>query len=67
MGQGGANEVILVEYCAMLNLILKIHQDGVLDKLSLQEALLIDRAVKESLITEIPEEVHGIVLDEEVF
>ena len=51
----------------MLNLILKIHQDGVLDKLCLQEALLIDRAVKESLITEIPEEVHSIVLDEEVF
>ena len=50
----------------MLNLIFKVHQDGVLDELSLQETFLVDWAVKEALVAEIPEKVHRVILREEI-
>ena len=55
-----------MENCTVLHLVLKIHQDSILDKLGLQEALLVNRAVEESLIAEIPEEIHCIIFREEV-
>ena len=66
MGQTGANEEILMKNCAMLDLVFKIHQNGILDKLGLQEALFVNWTIEETLITEIPEKVHGIVFGEEV-
>ena len=50
----------------MLDLILEIHQYRILDKLRLQETLLVDGTVEEALIAEVPEEIHGVVLDEKV-
>ena len=56
-----------MENGAMLNLIVKIHKDGILDKLSLKEAFLVNWAVEDALEAQIPEEVVGIVFREEVF
>ena len=50
----------------MLDLILEIHQYRILDKLRLQETLLVDGTIEEALIAEVPEEIHGVVLDEKV-
>ena len=50
----------------MLYLVFKIHQNGILDKLGLQEALFVNWTIEETLITEIPEKVHGIVFGKEV-
>ena len=50
----------------VFNLILEIHQDGILDKLCLQEALLVNRTVKESLVTKIPEKVRCEIFHKEV-
>ena len=55
-----------MENCTVLDLVFKVHQDGILDKLGLQEALFINWTVKEALVAEIPEKVHGIVFGEEV-
>jgi hypothetical protein len=52
---------------AVFNLILKIHQDCVLHELSLKETLLVYWTIEEPLVAKIPEKVHGVVLDEEVF
>ena len=50
----------------MLDLVLEIHQYRILDKLRLQETLLVDGTIEEALIAEVPEEIHGVVLDEKV-
>ena len=55
-----------MENCTVLDLVFKIHQDGILDKLGLQEALLVNWTVKETLVAEIPEKVHRIVFSKEV-
>ena len=51
----------------VLHLVLEVHQNRILHELGLQETFLVDRAVKEALIAEIPEEICRIVLEEEVF
>ena len=51
----------------MLYLVLKVHQDGILDELGLQEAFFVDWAVKKALVAQIPEKVCREVLNEEVF
>ena len=66
MRQRGANEKVLMENCAMLDLILEIHQYRILHELCLQETLLVNGTVEEALIAEVPEEIHGVVFDEEV-
>ena len=50
----------------MLYLVFEVHQDCILHKLCLQKALLVDWAVEEALVAEVPEEVGSEVLDEEV-
>ena len=50
----------------VLNLILEIHQDGILDKLCLQEAFLVNRTIEESLVAEIPEKVRREILHKEM-
>lgn len=50
----------------MLHLILEVHQDGILDKLSLEETFLVDGAVEKALITEVPEEICCVVFSEEI-
>ena len=50
----------------MLNLIFKIHQNGVLDELSLEEAFLVDGAIEEPLVAQVPKEVHRVILREKV-
>ena len=66
MGQRRADEEIFVENRTVLNLIFEVHQNGVLNELRLQETFLIDWTVEESLVAQIPEEVHGVVLCEEI-
>ena len=51
---------------AVLDLVVEVHQDGVLDELGLEEALLVDGAVEDALEGEAPEEVGDVVLGEEV-
>lgn len=55
-----------MENCTVLDLVFEVHQDGILDKLGLQEALFVNWAVKETLVAEVPEKVHRIVFGEEV-
>ena len=50
----------------MLYLVFEVHQDCILYELRLQKALFVDWAVEEALVAEVPEEVGGEVLDEEV-
>lgn len=52
---------------AVLDLVLEIHQNRILHELRLQKALLVNRTVEEALVTQVPEEVHGVVFGEEVF
>jgi len=67
VGQRGANEEVLVENRAVLHLVFEVHQDGILDELCLKETFLVDRAVEEALVAEVPEEIHCVILGEEVF
>ena len=66
VGKGGANEVVLVEDGAVLDLVIEVHQDGVLHELGLQEALLVNGTVEYALERQAPEEVADVVLGEEV-
>ena len=51
----------------MLHLIFIVHQDGVLNELGLKETLFVNRAVEKALVTQVPKEIHRVVLGEEVF
>jgi hypothetical protein len=51
---------------AVLHLVFEVHQDGILDKLGLKETFLVDWAVEEALVAEVPEEIHCVILGEEV-
>ena len=64
--QRRADEVVLVEDGAVLDLVLEVHEDRILHELRLQETLLVDRAVEEALVAQVPEEVGREVLHEEV-
>lgn len=64
--QGRADEEILVENRTVLNLIFEVHQNGVLNELRLKETFLINWTVEEALVAQVPEEVHGVVLSEEI-
>ena len=55
-----------MENCAVLHLILEVHQNGILDELSLEETFLVDGAVEKALITEVPEEICCVVFSEEI-
>ena len=50
----------------MLHLIFVVHQNCILDKLSLQEAFLVNWAVKKALVAQVPKEVHRVIFSEEV-
>lgn len=67
MRQTWANEVIFVENSHMFYKIIKLSQQAVLNKFSLQKRALIDRTIEESLETDIPEEVSAVLFSEEVF
>ena len=56
-----------MENRTVLNLVFEIHQNSVLNELCLQETFLVNRAVEEALIAQVPEEVHRVVFSEEVF
>ena len=66
MGQARADKVVLVEDGNVFNLVFEVQQDGILDKLSLQERLLVNWTVKEALVAQIPKEIGRVVLQEEV-
>jgi len=55
-----------MENRTVLHLVFKIHQNGVLNELCLQETFLVNRAVEEALIAQVPEEVHRVVFSEEI-
>ena len=67
MRQTRANEVIFVEDSHMLYKIIKLSQQAILNKFSLQEGALINWTIEESLETDIPEEVSAVLFSEEVF
>ena len=50
----------------MLNLVLKVHQYRILNKLRLKKALLVNRAVEKALIAQIPKEVHCVIAHKKV-
>ena len=50
----------------MLDLIIKVHENRILDELSLQKAFLIDWTVEDALKGQVPEEVLDVVFGEEV-
>ena len=58
VGQRGADEVVLMENGTVLDLVFEVHEDCVLDELSLEETLLIDWTVEESLVAQVPEEIR---------
>ena len=66
MGQRGANEEVLVENRTVLHLVFEVHQDGILDELGLEETFLVNGAVEEALVAEVPEEIHCVILGEEI-
>ena len=51
----------------MLYKIIKLSQQAILNKFSLQKRALIDRTIEKSLETDIPEEVSAVLFGEEVF
>ena len=55
-----------MENCAMLDLIIEVHENGVLDELSLQKAFLIDWTVEDALEGQVPEEVLDVVFGKEI-
>ncbi len=67
MRQTWADEVIFVENSHMLYKIIKLSQQAILNKFSLQKRALIDRTIEKSLETDIPEEVSAVLFSEEVF
>jgi hypothetical protein len=52
--------------CDMLDRLLEIHQEAILDELSLQERLLVKRAVVKALEADVPEVVLSDLTREEV-
>ena len=66
MWERRAYKVVFVENCAMLDLIIEIHEDSVLYELRLQEALLVNWTVEDALEAQIPEEVLNVVFGKEV-
>ena len=57
MGQRRADEVVLMENGTVFDLVFEVHEDCVLDKLGLEETLLVNWTIKESLIAQVPEEI----------
>jgi len=48
VGQTGTNEVILMEYCDVLNNVVKLSQKSVLNEFGLQKASFVDRTVEKA-------------------
>lgn len=55
-----------MEHSRVLYNVIELGQESVLDKLSLQERLFVNRAVEKSLEANVPKEVVAVLLSEEV-